>query len=49
MACSLSDRSGPAQGSGCKSFHRRPLIHHNLFNIEMIDIDVLLLGSIGNG
>jgi len=49
MAASLSDRGGTAQGPGLETFHRRPLIHRNLFNVKAIDIDVLLLGGIGNG
>ena len=49
MAGSLSDHCGAAQGPGLESFHRRPLIHRDLFNIKTIDVDVLLLGGIGNG
>jgi len=49
MAGSLSDRGGTAQGPGLEAFHRRPLIHSNLFNVKAIYIDVLLLGGIGNG
>ena len=49
MTGSFSDRCGTSQGPGLESFHRRSLIHHDLFNIKTINIDGLFLGRIGNG
>ena len=49
MAASLSDRRGTAQGPGLETFHRRSLIHRDLFYIKTIDIDRLFLSGIGNG
>ena len=49
MASSLSDHRGPAQSPGLVTFHGRPLVHRNFFNVEPIDINGLFLSGIGNG
>jgi len=49
MAGSFPDRGSSAQSSRHKPLHRGPLIHHDPFHIKTIDVDGLLLGSVGNG
>lgn len=49
MARSLSNHCGSAQGPRLEPFHRRPLIHRDLFYIETIDVNILLLRRIRYG